>query len=116
MYSNLTKEDRELMLIETIVCGNRCLESRNDLFLVLINLFPILPNTRIGSYAEDSTMYDSQKEIDERIISIQNSLQIILGSSWTMNYSKAQFGCHLIATRNDNTQIQVGESVIKTIL
>ena len=116
MYSNLTKEDRELMLIETMVCGNRCLESRNDLFLVLINLFPILPNTRIGSYAEDSTMYDSQKEIDERIISIQNSLQIILGSSWTMNYSKAQFGCHLIATRNDNTQIQVGESVIKTIL
>ena len=116
MYSNLTKEDRELMLIETIVCGKRCLESHNDLFLVLINFFPILPNTRIASYAEDSTMYDSQKEIDELIISIQNSLQIILGSSWTMNYSKAQFGCHLIVTRNDNTQIQVGESIIKTIL
>ena len=33
-----------------------------------------------------------------------------------MNYSKAQFGCHLIVTRKDNTQIQVGESIIKANL
>ena len=73
----------------------------------LFNIFMFL-----ASYADDSTIYDADDNIDEVIFSLQEfskKLKWFVDNQMKANEDK----CHLIASTNELSEIQIGDFTIK---
>ena len=66
----------------------------------------------LASYADDSTIYDADDNIDEVIFSLQEfskKLKWFVDNQMKANEDK----CHLIASTNELSEIQIGDFTIK---
>ena len=81
--------------------------------IFLSDLFLVISNTDFSSYADDNTIYDFDKSIDEVISSLQESAERLF--QWFChNQIKGNTDkCHLIVSTDEPIEIRVGESLIK---
>ena len=81
--------------------------------IFLSDLFLVVNNVDIASYADDNTIYTSGENIDEVIFSLQESSKKLF--KWfTDNQMKTnEEKCHLIVSSNKATEIQIGDFSIK---
>ena len=77
----------------------------------LSNLFLIVKDVNIASYADDNTLYDSRNTIEEVILSLQISSKKL--SQWLSdNQMKGNTEkCHLIMSTNEPVDFQLGSSL-----
>ena len=77
----------------------------------LSNLFLIVKDVNIASYADDNTLYDSYNTIEEVILSLQISSKKL--SQWLSdNQMKGNTEkCHLIMSTNEPVDFQLGSSL-----
>ena len=77
----------------------------------LSNLFLIVKDVNIASYADDNTRYDSCNTIEEVILSLQISSKKL--SQWLSdNQMKGNTEkCHLIMSTNEPVDFQLGSSL-----
>ena len=77
----------------------------------LSNLFLIVKDVNIASYADDNTLYDSCNTIEEVILSLQISSKKL--SQWLSdNQMKGNTEkCHLIMSTNEPVDFQLGSSL-----
>ena len=82
--------------------------------IFLSDLFLIVQNVDFASYADDNTIYNSSENIDDVILSLQESSEQLF--KWfSDNQMKSNSDkCHLIVSTNDTTEIQIGDFVIKS--
>ena len=82
--------------------------------IFLSDLFLVVQNVDFASYAGDNTIYNSSENIDDVILSLQESSKQLF--KWfSDNQMKSNSDkCHLIVSKNDTTEIQIGDSVIKS--
>ena len=79
----------------------------------LSDLFPIIQDVNIASYADDNTIYQSGNNIDDAINGLQVSAEKRFLWS-TDNQMKGKTGkCYFIVCTNNSQEIQVRESLIK---
>ena len=84
--------------------------------IFLSDLFLIVQNTDFASYADDSTIYNAADNIEEVILSLQESSKKLL--KWFCDNQMKSNGdkCHLIVSTNDTAEIQIGEYLMKSII
>ena len=77
----------------------------------LSNLFLIVKDVNIASYADDNTLYNSCNTIEEVILSLQISSKKL--SQWLSdNQMKGNTEkCHLIMSTNEPVDFQLGSSL-----
>ena len=82
--------------------------------IFLSDLFLVVQNVDFASYADDNTIYNSSGNIDDVILSLQESSKQLF--KWfSDNQMKSNSDkCHLIVSTNGTTEIQIGDSVIKS--
>ena len=82
--------------------------------IFLINLFLIVQNVDFASYVDDNTIYNSSENIDDVILSLQESSKQLF--KWFSNNQMKSNSdkCHLIVSTNDTTEIQIEDLVIKS--
>ena len=81
--------------------------------IFLSDLFLVLNNVDLASYADDNTIYTTGENIDEVIFSLQESSKKLF--KWfTDNQMKTnEDKCHLIVSTTEATEIQIGDYSIK---
>ena len=82
--------------------------------IFLSDLFLIIQNTDFASYADDNTIYNASGNIEEVILSLQESSKKLF--KWFSDNQMKNNGdkCHLIVSTNDTAEIQIGEYLIKS--
>ena len=82
--------------------------------IFLSDLFLIVQNTDFASYADDNTIYNAGDNIEEVILSLQESSKKLF--KWFSDNQMKSNGdkCHLIVSTNDTAEIQIGEYLIKS--
>ena len=82
--------------------------------IFLSDLFLVVQNVDFASYADDNAIYNSSENIDDAILSLQESSKQLF--KWfSDNQMKSNSDkCHLIVSTNDTTEIQIEDSVIKS--
>ena len=80
----------------------------------LTDLFLIITDANIASYADDDTIYQPGSNVDDVVNGLQVSAEKSFG--WFTDYQMKENTdiCHLIMGTNNAQEIQVGESLIKT--
>ena len=81
--------------------------------IFLSDLFLVVKDVNFASYAEDNTIYQSANNVEDVINDMQLSAEKLF--RWfSDNQMKGNTDkCHLIMSRNNNPEIQVGDSLIK---
>ena len=82
--------------------------------IFLSDLFLIVQNTDFASYADDNTIYNAGDNIEEVILSLQESSKKLF--KWFSNNQMKSNGdkCNLIVSANDTAEIQIEEYLIKS--
>ena len=82
--------------------------------IFLSDLFLIVQNIDFASYADDNTIYNAGENIEEVILSLQESSKKLL--KWFSDNQMKSNGdkCHLIVSTNGTAEIQIGEYLIKS--
>ena len=82
--------------------------------IFLSDLFLIVQNTDFASYADDNTIYNAVDNIEEVVLSLQESSKKLF--KWFSDNQMKSNGdkCHLIVSTNDTAEIQIGEYLIKS--
>ena len=82
--------------------------------IFLSDLFLAVQNVDFASYADDNTIYNSSENINDVILSLQESSKQLF--KWfSDNQMKSNSDkCHLIVGTNDTTEIQIGDFVVKS--
>ena len=82
--------------------------------IFLSDLFLVVQNVDFASYADDSTIYNSSENIDDVILSLQESSKQLFKWFSDNKMKSNSDKCHLIVSTNDTTEIQIGDFVIKS--
>ena len=82
--------------------------------IFLSDLFLIVQNTDFASYADDNTIYNAGGNIEEVILSLQESSKKLF--KWFSDNQMKSNGdkCNLLVSTNDTAEIQIGEYLIKS--
>ena len=77
-------------------------------------MFLVVQNVDFASYADDNTIYNPIENIDDVILSLQESSKQLFKWFSDNKMKSNSDKCHLIVSTNDTTEIQIGDSVIKS--
>ena len=80
----------------------------------MVELFLVVKDVNFASYADDNTIYQSGRNVDDLINDLQISVEKLLrwfsDSQMKGNTDK----CHLVMSTNNTPELKVGDSLIKT--
>ena len=81
--------------------------------IFLSHLFLVVQNGDFANYADDNTIYDAGDNIDEVILSLQESSKKLFKWFADNQMKTKEDKCHLIASTIKLTEIQIGDFTIK---
>ena len=82
--------------------------------IFLSDLFLVVKDVNFASYADDNTIYQSANNVDDVINDLRLSAEKLFRWFSDNQMKGNTYKCHLIMSTNNNPEIQVGDSLIKS--